>query len=158
MIYILITILTYILMEGVTWMMHKYVMHGFMWKFHEDHHDVRKQEHPFFQKNDVFFLMFAIPSILMFLIGTLLDGYTFLIFIALGVTLYGLTYFLIHDVLIHRRFKFLDKYDNPYFRALRKAHKAHHKHLGKEDGECFGLLLVPRKFFKNESSLNITRK
>ena len=26
-------------------------------------------------------------------------------------------------------------------------HKAHHKKMGKEDSECFGLLNVPKKFF-----------
>jgi beta-carotene 3-hydroxylase len=25
----------------------------------------------------------------------------------------------------------------------------HHKHSGKEDGECFGMLLVPFKYFKD---------
>jgi beta-carotene 3-hydroxylase len=24
----------------------------------------------------------------------------------------------------------------------------HHKHLDKEDGECFGMLMVPFKYFK----------
>jgi len=35
-----------------------------------------------------------------------------------------------------------------YFKALRKGHKVHHKHLGKEEGECFGMLLVPFKYFR----------
>lgn len=146
----IITLITYGIMEGVTWMTHKYVMHGYMWYFHEDHHDPRKKPHPFFEKNDVFFLIFALPSMLMFLIGTFFPQYSYLNAIASGITLYGLTYFLIHEVLIHRRFKFMDRFRNiPYFKALIRAHKAHHKHIGKEDGECFGLLLVPRKFFKN---------
>lgn len=150
----LIILLVYLLMEPITWFTHKYIMHGFMWKFHEDHHDTRKQVHRFFQKNDVFFLIFAIPSIIMFLIGTFYAGYSYLNLIATGITLYGLTYFFIHDVLIHRRFKFLDKVNNPYFRALRRAHKDHHKHLDKHNGECFGLLLVPRKYFKKQSLSN----
>jgi beta-carotene 3-hydroxylase len=32
--------------------------------------------------------------------------------------------------------------------AIRKAHKVHHKHLGKEDGECFGMLIVPLKYYQ----------
>ena len=56
-------------------------------------------------------------------------------------------YFLVHDVFIHRRFNWLKKTDNIYFRAIRKAHKVHHKYLTKEDGECFGMLIVPRKYF-----------
>jgi beta-carotene 3-hydroxylase len=50
-------------------------------------------------------------------------------------------------VYIHRRFKWLRDIDNPYFMAIRKAHKVHHKYRGKEHGECFGMLLVPRKYY-----------
>ncbi|HCY45426.1 MAG TPA: carotene hydroxylase, partial [Flavobacteriales bacterium] len=25
-------------MEGITWCTHKFVMHGFLWYLHEDHH------------------------------------------------------------------------------------------------------------------------
>ncbi|MFI0492282.1 MAG: beta-carotene hydroxylase, partial [Flavobacterium sp.] len=28
------------------------------------------------------------------------------------------------------------------------GHKVHHKHLGKQNGECFGMLFVPFKYFK----------
>jgi beta-carotene 3-hydroxylase len=62
--------------------------------------------------------------------------------------MYGFAYFLVHDVLIHQRFKWLRRFSNPYFSALRKGHKVHHKHLGKEDGEVFGMLFVPLKYFK----------
>jgi beta-carotene 3-hydroxylase len=54
----------------------------------------------------------------------------------LGIMFYGLCYFMIHDVLIHQRFKWF-KHTNKYLIGLRKAHKVHHKHLGKEHGECF---------------------
>jgi beta-carotene 3-hydroxylase len=37
-----------------------------------------------------------------------------------------------------------------YFRAIRKAHKVHHKNQFKEEGECFGMLIVPMKYFKSE--------
>ena len=72
----------------------------------------------------------------------------YLFFIGLGIFLYGLAYFLIHDVLIHRRFKWFDKVNNRYFRAARKAHKIHHKRMGKPDGQCFGMLFFPFKFYK----------
>ena len=54
----------------------------------------------------------------------------------------------VHDVFIHQRFKWLRRSDRPYFKAIRKAHKVHHKHLGKEDGECFGMLWVPFKYYR----------
>jgi beta-carotene 3-hydroxylase len=40
------------------------------------------------------------------------------------------------------------KANNWYARGVRRAHKIHHKHLGKDDGECFGMLFVPFKYFR----------
>lgn len=140
-----ITIITFSLMECVTWLTHKFVMHKFMWYFHEDHHQPRYQNR--FERNDVFFIIFAVPSIVLFYFG-FQDSINYLFFVGLGILLYGIAYFLVHDVLIHKRFKWFNKTNNPYLIGLRKAHKTHHKHLGKEDGECFGMLFVPFKYFR----------
>lgn len=143
--FIFITFITFIGMEAVTWLTHKYVMHGLMWYFHEDHHQPRYQNK--FERNDIFFIIFAVPSILLFYFGIDPEiNYKF--FIGLGVLFYGISYFLIHDVLIHQRFKWFKNTKNKYLLGLRKAHKIHHKHLGKENGECFGMLFVPFKYFK----------
>ena len=69
--------------------------------------------------------------------------------IGIGIFLYGLTYFLVHDIFIHQRFKFFKKTNNRYAKALRRAHKIHHKNIYKEKGECFGMLWVPLKYFKD---------
>lgn len=144
-IYIATALLTFMAMEFVAWFTHKYVMHGMLWYFHRDHH--RKDTYGFFEKNDFFFLIFAIPGIICLLIGMRLE--TWVIFsVGAGITLYGLAYFLVHDVFIHQRFKLFTRTDNSYFRAIRRAHKVHHKHLGKEDGECFGMLWVPFRYYK----------
>ena len=141
--YILITIATFACMEVVTWLTHKYVMHGFLWYLHEDHHQP-KYPHAF-EKNDAFFVIFAVPSILLFYFGTI-PNINFLFFIGLGILFYGVSYFLIHDVLIHQRFKWFKNTKNKYLIGLRKAHKVHHKHLDKQEGECFGMLFVPKKY------------
>jgi beta-carotene 3-hydroxylase len=145
MISFLITVVVFLLMECVTWLTHKYVMHGLMWYFHADHHQP-KYEHVF-ERNDIFFVIFAIPSIVLFYYGVE-GGFNYLFFIGLGITIYGFCYFMIHDVLIHQRFKWFKNTKNKYLIGLRKAHKVHHKHLGKEDGECFGMLFVPFKYYK----------
>lgn len=142
---ILITIGTFAIMEGITWCTHKYVMHGFGWYLHEDHHQPKYAN--VFEKNDAFFIIGAIPSITLFYLGTV-DGLNYKFFIGLGILCYGIGYFLIHDVLIHQRFKWFKTTKNKYLIGLRKAHKVHHKHLGKEDGECFGMLFVPFKYYK----------
>jgi beta-carotene 3-hydroxylase len=142
-------------MEGITWCTHKFVMHGLMWYFHEDHH----QPHgSFFEKNDAFFLIFAVPSCLLIVFGSM-EAFDWRFFVGLGIMFYGFSYFLVHDVLIHRRFDWFSRTDNVYFRAIRKAHKVHHKQLGKEHGECFGMLYVPRKYFVEAAAYrkNISR-
>jgi beta-carotene 3-hydroxylase len=146
--YILILVATFFFMEFMAWFTHKYVMHGLGWYFHRDHH---QREPGFFEKNDVFFLIFAIPSWLFTMYG-MMDGYDWKMYVGLGIAMYGLCYFLVHDVFIHRRFDWFKHSDNVYLRAIRKAHKVHHKHLGKEHGECFGMLLVPMKYFREAAA------
>jgi beta-carotene 3-hydroxylase len=74
-------------------------------------------------------------------------GFNFKFFIGLGILFYGIAYFLVHDVLIHQRFKWFKNTKNKYLRGLRKAHKVHHKNMGKQEGKCFGMLFVPKKYF-----------
>lgn len=145
MISFLIFLVTYLLMECVTWCTHKFVMHGFLWYLHADHHQP-KYAH-IFERNDLFFVIFAIPSILLFYFGAS-AGFDYRFFIGLGIFAYGLSYFIVHDIIIHQRLKLFKNTKNKYLIALRKGHKVHHKHLGKEDGECFGMLFVPFKYFK----------
>ena len=66
-----------------------------------------------------------------------------------GIMAYGFAYFIVHDVIIHQRFKWFKNTDNSYLRGLRKAHKVHHKNMGKTESQCFGMLFVPFKYFKN---------
>ncbi len=142
----LVMLLFWFIMEFMAWATHKFLMHGQMWFFHQDHHQVKEG---FFEKNDVFFLIYAIPSWLLIMLGMMANTELSYLFVwaGYGIALYGFTYFMIHDVYIHRRFKWLRDIDHPYFIAIRKAHKVHHKHLGKEHGECYGMLIVPRKYY-----------
>jgi beta-carotene 3-hydroxylase len=133
-------------MEFVAWATHKYVMHGFLWSLHSDHH--KKDHYNFLERNDAFFLIFAVPSMILFIVGSLLGLHTPWLWIGLGILIYGLAYFFVHEVFIHQRIKWLRNTNNSYFLAIRRAHKVHHKHLGKEDGECFGMLLVPMKYYR----------
>ena len=80
--------------------------------------------------------------------GSLYADYRLLLFVGIGISLYGLTYFLIHDVYIHQRFKWFKQLDSKYSRAILKAHCAHHAVTTKEDCESFGLLVVEPKFFR----------
>lgn len=148
---ILIILASFAFMEAVAWLAHKYLMHGFLWGLHRDHH--HKEKYGFLEHNDYFFLIFAMPGIACLIIG-LYTTATFALFIGIGITLYGLCYFLVHDVFIHQRIKLFRNSNNSYLLGIRRAHKVHHKHLGKEDGECFGMLWVPFRFFRDTKSKN----
>jgi beta-carotene 3-hydroxylase len=143
LLYIGVLVGTFLLMEGITWCTHKFVMHGFLWYLHKDHHQV---EPGFFEKNDAFFVIFAVPSMSLIGFGTY-NHVWWQQAIGFGIMAYGFAYFIIHDVIIHQRFKWFTRSNNTYVRAIRWAHKMHHKHLGKEDGESFGMLYVHKIYW-----------
>lgn len=139
---------SFFFMEFVAWAAHKYVMHGSFWFIHEDHHTARKS---FLQKNDLFVMIFAVPSWLFMMFG-IMHGCDYKMWIGIGFTVYGLTYFFVHEVVIHNRFRVFNKVTNPYLRGLARAHAAHHKRKTPENGECFGMLIVPLKYFKTSQA------
>lgn len=129
----------------MAWFSHKYIMHGFLWSLHKDHHVKNKKS--WFERNDFFFVFYAFVSAFFVILWGEFSFFPGLA-IALGIFAYGVTYFIVHDIFIHQRFKIWKRVNNRYAKAVRRAHKIHHKHLTKEDGECFGMLFVPKKFFK----------
>ena len=145
LVWILALIGSFSIMEFMAWFTHKYIMHGFLWSLHKDHH--KKDHKSWFERNDVFFIFYAVVSIL-FVISWTDYGFTLGLPIGIGIFLYGLTYFIVHDIFIHRRFKIFRNIDNKYARGVRRAHKMHHKNINKDGGECFGMLIVPFKYFK----------
>lgn len=142
--YLFIALLTFFIMEGITWLTHKYIMHGFLWILHKDHHQPHGH---ILEKNDAFFLIFAIPSWLCIMLGLKHQHYIAAA-IGFGIALYGVAYFLIHEVIIHQRIKWFTRSKQKYFRVIRWAHKMHHKHLDKPDGESFGMLYVAKKYWQ----------
>jgi beta-carotene 3-hydroxylase len=139
-------LLSFLFMEFAAWALHKYVMHGVFWWLHEDHHKVRKGY--VYQKNDFFAIVFAVPSFFFILFGNLgnipaLEGCGY------GIMAYGFVYFLFHEVVIHRRWKFFDL-NSWYFRAIKEAHRHHHQVNTKEGARNFGMLLPPLRYFKKQ--------
>ena len=129
-------------MEGVAWASHKYVMHGFGWAWHRDHHEPHDG---FWERNDRFALVGAGMSITMFALGSPLvmgEGVWWPgTWIGLGILLYGVIYTLVHDGLVHQRwFRWVPK--KGYAKRLVQAHKLHHATLGKEGGVSFGFVLA----------------
>jgi beta-carotene 3-hydroxylase len=138
---ILLVVLAFFFMEFMAWFTHKYVMHGFMWVFHKDHHirDGRKIEW-----NDVFAVIFAIPSILLIYFGVV-NPNSYLLSIGIGIMLYGAAYFMFHDVYVHQRIPVFKNFSNRYLRATVKAHKEHHNPHAEYN---YGFLIAPIKYYK----------
>jgi beta-carotene 3-hydroxylase len=140
---ILFTILGFAVMEFSGWFIHKYIMHGPLWNIHKTHHQPSKS---YFELNDLFSLLFGSIAIILILLG--LSDLDYRFWMGVGISLYGISYFFLHDVLIHRRLKWFDKPKNSFLRGIFKAHQAHHATNKKNDAVSFGLFLVPKKYFK----------
>jgi beta-carotene 3-hydroxylase len=150
MLAVLLILITFILTEMSAWVNHKYIMHGLLWYLHSDHH--KKDHKGAFERNDSFFVLYAVPSWLLIMFG-MMNGYAWYTWVGFGIALYGLAYFIVHDVIIHQRFKILSKSNNLYIIAMRRAHKMHHKHLGKHGGESFGMLFIHPKYWRDAKKI-----
>ncbi len=157
MVNLVIALTTFLFMEFVAWSNHKYVMHGFLWKWHADHHvnDNKKNSSqtelykPGFEKNDYFFLIYTVPAIILLITGFYFSVNS-VIAAGIGISFYGMTYFAIHDIVIHQRIKipFLINHKNRYIRAIVRAHMAHHRGKNIRDFDNYGLLIFQSRFLK----------
>ena len=144
-------------MEFVAWFSHKYIMHGFGWAWHRDHHEPHNNA---LEKNDLFGIVGAAMSISMFAIGSPLvmgaAAWEPGTWIGLGILFYGIIYTLVHDGLVHQRyFKWVPK--SGYAKRLVQAHKLHHATIGKEGGVSFGFVFA-RDPAKLKQELKVQRK
>ena len=144
MLAISLILLSFLGMEFFSWAFHKYLMHGLLWSIHKTHH--RKQT-GYFELNDIFSLSFGGIAVLLILLG--IDTLDYRFWIGCGITLYGFVYFILHDIFIHRRLKKWRRPASSYFDGITRAHRDHHKYNQKKDSVSFGLLLVPRRYFKS---------
>jgi len=140
--YFFVVIILFIAMEGVAWLLHKYVMHGFGWYLHEDHHRYTPGR---FEKNDLFGLSFSIVSFLLILTG-ILGGFDIRLPIGIGIMFYGLGYFLVHDIFFHRRIKIKYRPRSAYMKRVLNAHAVHHQQSTEHEGVSFGFLYASKKY------------
>ena len=125
-------------MEGFAFVMHKYVMHGFMWVWHKSHHEPRTGV---FELNDLFAVVFAAPAILAIWLGVN-GGMPLMLPVGLGITAYGAIYVLFHDGLVHRRWP-MPKAKSDYWKRLIQAHRFHHAVHARDGCVSFGFLMAP---------------
>jgi beta-carotene 3-hydroxylase len=131
-------LLAFLAMEGIAYLMHKHLMHGPLWMLHESHHRPRQGV---FERNDLFGVFFALPSIVLIYLGT--HGQPMLLAVGCGMTAYGAAYFGFHDVVVHRRVRTSFVPRGTYLRRIVRAHLIHHRTLTREGAVSFGFLYAP---------------
>ena len=138
---ILIFFTTVLGMEGFAYVTHRWVMHGAGWFLHESHHRPRSGN---WELNDLYAVIFAIPSIVLILGGVQLGWWWGCTWIGLGIAAYGAIYFGFHDVIVHRRIptRYLPK--SRYMKRIVQAHRLHHVVETRRGTVSFGFLWAPR--------------
>lgn len=137
---VLVGVLAFVAMEPVTYLTHRFVMHGPGLVWHRSHHARRAAPEAGgrggLERNDWYPVVFASTTITLMLIGSLVPALFVLVPVGAGITAYGLAYLFVHDVYIHRRLagglrrrRRLDR--------LARAHALHHRF----GGEPYGMLL-----------------
>ena len=82
-------------MEPFTTFIHRYVMHLFGWVWHKSHHTRFAKP---FELNDLYPVVFSFLTIYLFVLGMENSIYTA---VGIGITLYGIVYFIVHEIIIH---------------------------------------------------------
>jgi beta-carotene 3-hydroxylase len=134
---------TVIAMEGVAFVAHRWIMHGPGWVLHASHHRPRTGR---FEANDLYAVIFAAPSVLLFYGGVNL-GWTLLsssvAWIGAGIAAYGAIYFGFHDVIVHKRIAHRYVARSAYMKRIVQAHRLHHAVETKDGTVSFGFLWAP---------------
>jgi beta-carotene 3-hydroxylase len=132
---------TILAMEGVAYAAHRWVMHGPGWFLHASHHRARAG---MFELNDLYAVIFAIPSIALLYAGVQLGLWPGLAWIGAGIAAYGAIYFGFHDVIVHRRVTHRHVPRSSYMKRIVQAHRLHHAVEDKHGTVSFGFLWAPR--------------
>lgn len=144
LLFIALATLTFFVMEAAAYLAHRYLFHGVLWFIHRTHHQPRKT---WWEWNDVFSLLFG-PIAFGLMAGWFApDWKSFTLPIGVGMTLYGIVYFFIHDMYTHRRF-WMVRFENKWLVDMRSAHRHHHSSVTKDGQEPFGFV-----YFQNQRRL-----
>jgi beta-carotene 3-hydroxylase len=131
--FFLILVGSFIAMEFFSYLAHRFIYHGALWFVHRSHHTPRTG---LFELNDLFPVVLAAATISLMLYGFAQPAGSDIVAASIGISAYGLLYFTIHDLYVHRRMRSL-AFSVPYLKKVKKAHMVHHA-FGEEP---FGLLV-----------------
>jgi beta-carotene 3-hydroxylase len=126
-------------MEGFAYVMHRWVMHGPGWFLHASHHRPRTGR---WEANDLYFVIFALPTILLLLGGVQWHWGGWATAAGAGIAAYGAIYLGFHDIIVHRRVGRRYVPRSPYMKRIVQAHRLHHAVETKGGCVSFGFLLA----------------
>lgn len=126
-------------MEIISYLVHRFIFHGVLWEIHRSHHE---PTHGMFELNDLFSLFFATVSVYLMYHGSVAPLESTGFAVGTGIAVYGILYFVIHDLFAHKRFMPF-KSDSYIMRLIRYAHQRHHQSIDKDGQEPYGLFLFP---------------
>ncbi|HUF04617.1 MAG TPA: sterol desaturase family protein [Aridibacter sp.] len=141
----LLTFLGFAGVEAFSYIVHRWLFHGIFWKIHRTHHYPRKGA---FEPNDLFSAGFGAISVLLIVFAEHPLAESFAFPVGLGIAIYGVLFFIVHDLFTHRRFlPFASR--NGILLSIRGAHQSHHQTVEKDGQEPFGLFVYDyRRFSK----------
>jgi beta-carotene 3-hydroxylase len=127
-------------MELFAYAMHRWVMHGPGWFLHASHHRARNG---LFELNDMYAVIFAIPSIVLLYAGVRAGWGDAATATGAGIAAYGAIYFGFHDWIVHQRLPHRVVPRSAYFKRIVQAHRIHHTVESKHGTVSFGFLYAP---------------
>lgn len=131
-------------MEVAAYVLHRFLFHGPLWGVHKTHHAPGHAHGPF-EANDLFSVGFAAASMGLMWVGRADPLASTAFPLGVGVAVYGVLYFVLHDLYTHGRFApFRTK--NAAAQAVKRAHGRHHQSLSKGGQEPYGLFLFPPSY------------
>ena len=130
-------------MEIAAYVLHRFLFHGVLWRVHRTHHDpAHGHGQGGLEWNDLFSVGFAAVSLGLMWVGREDPIASTAFALGLGVAVYGVLYFVLHDLYTHGRFAPF-RTGNPAAQAVKRAHGRHHQSLSREGQEPYGLFLFP---------------
>ena len=113
-------------MEPISAGVHRFIGHGLAWELHRSHHEAPIEGIVGLEANDAIPAVSAIVTMTMLALGRWVNGFAILQPLAVGMTLYGFAYFVVHDVYIHRRLALLPRRVG-VLEPFRLHHLRHHR-------------------------------
>ncbi len=143
--FLLLTAAAFAVMEVASYVLHRWLLHGWLWRMHRSHHDPAHGHGDGLEWNDLFSLTFAALSMGLLWIGRADPLASTAFPLGVGIAVYGLLYFVLHDLYAHGRLG-PKKTTIPAAQAVKRAHGRHHQSLAKAGQEPYGLFLFPPSF------------